>query len=165
MSTRYLEIDSTFRNRNTWSIPGEFEIPVSQSGRGNNVTARDPISDSAVILHWEGNNFQSNTSPSISIQITVEPATSRISAASSQFTIIASGTPGQLHTAEDYYLHAVAVNNATTPAESRRIIKYYYLCNDTARITFEDKFPTSLIPGDLLDIKDPTTTNLPNDPQ
>lgn len=165
MSTRYLEIDSSFRDRNTWPNASEFEIPVSQSGRAGNTTARDPISDSAAITFWEGNNFQSDTPGSISIQITVEPAASRISAASGQFTIIASATAGQLQTADEYYLHAVAVNNATTPAESRRIVKYEYLGNDTARITFVDKFPTSLIPGDVLDISDPTTNNLPNDPQ
>ncbi len=163
MSTRYLEIDSSFRDRNTWPISSEFEIPVSQSGRADNKNARDPISDCAAISYWDSNNFQS--SGGASIQITVEPATSNLSAASGSLTIIASGTPGQLQTEDDYYLHAVAVNNAITPAQSRRIIKYEYLGNDTARITFNDKFQTSLVPGDLLDIGDPTTTALPNDPQ
>jgi len=164
MSTRYLEIDSTYRDRNTWPLASEFEIPVSQSGRAGNTTARDPISDSAAINYWSSNNFQADTPGSITIQITVEPASSRVSAASGQFTIIASAPAGKLQAVNNYYLHAVAVNNATTPAESRRIIDYKYLGNDTAEITFIDKFPTSLVPGDLLDISDPTTTNLPNDP-
>ena len=29
----YLEIDSTYRNRKKWPLSGNFEVPISQSGR------------------------------------------------------------------------------------------------------------------------------------
>ena len=32
-NTRILDIDSTYRNRNEWPLPGAFEIPISQTGR------------------------------------------------------------------------------------------------------------------------------------
>ena len=32
-NARYIEIDSTFRNRKEWPNPAEFEILISQSGR------------------------------------------------------------------------------------------------------------------------------------
>jgi len=38
-NNRYLEFDSTYRNRNEWPLASEFQIPISQSGRKNNTDA------------------------------------------------------------------------------------------------------------------------------
>ena len=43
-NTRYLEIDSTYRNRNDWPLPANFEVPISQTGRKNIYNALDPVS-------------------------------------------------------------------------------------------------------------------------
>lgn len=46
-NTRYIEIDSTFRNRKEYPNPGQFIVPLAQSGtRTNGITAHDPIVDS-----------------------------------------------------------------------------------------------------------------------
>lgn len=42
---RYLEVNSQYRDRNEWSIPAEFDIPLSQSTFTNGRTAIDPIID------------------------------------------------------------------------------------------------------------------------
>ena len=30
---RYLEVDSTYRNRNDWPLAADFQIPIAQTGR------------------------------------------------------------------------------------------------------------------------------------
>ena len=46
-NTRYLEFDSTYRNRNDWPLPAQFEIPISQHGRDSKIQALDPVSNEA----------------------------------------------------------------------------------------------------------------------
>lgn len=52
MNRRYLEIDSTFRNRTLYSNPSNFEILFSQSGCRDSKNAYDPIALSAPIIEW-----------------------------------------------------------------------------------------------------------------
>lgn len=42
--SRYLEFDSTFRDRNKYPFPASFDILLSQSGQRTKYTAEDPIS-------------------------------------------------------------------------------------------------------------------------
>ena len=58
-NTRYLEIDSTYRDRILWPLAGQFEIPISQSGRKSIDTAVDPVSLSVPEIAWTSNNFDS----------------------------------------------------------------------------------------------------------
>ena len=50
-NTRYIEIDSQYRDRNKWPLPGAFEIPISQSGTKDRFSALDPVSSAAIMLH------------------------------------------------------------------------------------------------------------------
>lgn len=52
MSTQYLEINSTYRNRNDWPLPSEFDVFFSQSGSRNKLTSVDPVCKSAIRLIW-----------------------------------------------------------------------------------------------------------------
>jgi hypothetical protein len=55
---RYLEIDSTYRNRNDWPSVGKFEIPISQTGRKDRYNALDPVSlGTPSIEVWTSNNL------------------------------------------------------------------------------------------------------------
>jgi len=44
MSTEYFEINSTYRNRNQFPSPADFDIEISQTGTRNNIQALDPVS-------------------------------------------------------------------------------------------------------------------------
>ena len=55
---RYLEIDSTYRNRNQFPNPSNFEVLISQSGSRNAINAYDPISESAPIKTWRPVDLQ-----------------------------------------------------------------------------------------------------------
>ena len=48
---RYIDIDSSFRNRERFSNPAQFDILISQTGRKSNVfTAIDPIAESVTVF-------------------------------------------------------------------------------------------------------------------
>ena len=49
MSTaRYIEVDSTYRNRLEWPNPAEFEMLISQTGRKDRNNAVDPVSTASI---------------------------------------------------------------------------------------------------------------------
>ena len=41
---RFIEFNSTYRDRNIWPLSAEFEIPIAQSGSKSISTANDPVS-------------------------------------------------------------------------------------------------------------------------
>ena len=56
MNSRYLEIDSTYRDRNKFPLPSNFEIPMAQSARKTLNNAEDPVSLGIPIRAWTCNN-------------------------------------------------------------------------------------------------------------
>jgi len=51
MVKRYLEIDSSFRDRNRFPNPSDFEIPISQTGTRDRFNAIDAVSTSTPIMN------------------------------------------------------------------------------------------------------------------
>ena len=163
-TTRYIEIDSTYRNRNKWPNPAEFEVLVAQSGRKDKMNADDPVSDSAPIknFYWRPNIFAS-TSQSAAIITTVQSvSTTQFGAAGDNKTIIEiTSNTNEFHTLENYYTGAVAYNSNPAKLQSSRIISYIYMGNNRAQITVEGFTTTQ--PNDPIQIIDPSdisdTTN------
>lgn len=58
MNRRYLEIDSTYRNRQCYKLPSDFEVLISQTGDKNRITALDPVSLSAPLELWVPSDFE-----------------------------------------------------------------------------------------------------------
>ena len=56
-NTRYLEIDSTYRNREQFPKPSRFEVLISQTGIRDRFNARDPVSNAAPIVVWNPLTF------------------------------------------------------------------------------------------------------------
>ena len=50
--TKYLEINSTYRNRNQYPNPADFAVNISQTGTKDNLNANDPVSSAAPIRIW-----------------------------------------------------------------------------------------------------------------
>ena len=155
--SRYLEIDSSFRDRNLWPLPGQFEIPISQTGRKSRYDALDPVCLSVPITQWTSNNLDTSSSPSQSISCVID-GSKPISYTSEggNFIIRTSGTFQQL---DDYYV-GLTVRNTTNSSE-RRIVAYKYLYNssgnDYAEISVFPPFSDSTFSiGDSITINDPT---------
>lgn len=156
-NTRYLEIDSTYRDRTLWPLAGQFEIPISQSGRKNIDTAVDPVSLSVPEIAWTSNNFNSAGSAQLAgtIQLLTPPL---IASSSTPSTFIIQCTTNELQQLKDYYLGAVIRN--TTNSQSRRIISFEYLgnngANDLGRISVSPPFTDTIADSDSFTIDDPS---------
>jgi len=160
-NARYIEIDSTFRDRTQWPLPGEFVVLISQSGRKGVQDAVDPYSTAAAKTKWSSNNFQADNLTSPSITVSVETTSGTFGEAGDNNTILVIGSPGELQRIEQYYDSAVIVNAA---GDRRRITGYRYLGNDRAEITIFSAFPAFLADGVPLIIEDPTDVSSPSYP-
>jgi hypothetical protein len=50
--SNFIEINSTYRNRNLWPIPGQFEIPFGTNYNDNTVNSTDSVSLAEPIIKW-----------------------------------------------------------------------------------------------------------------
>jgi hypothetical protein len=158
--SRYVEFDSTYRNRNLFPCAGEFEVPISETGSKGKLDALDPVSLAATKKQWKINEFSVQPSAS-SVTVTVEAITTNPSAASGGLIIEATAATGLLQHQSDYYSGAVAIESASN---YNRIFEYTFFGAANAAGTlergqflFSSSFPTVLAPGDTFDITDPTT--------
>ena len=177
-NTRYIEIDSTYRNRNQWPNPGEFEVLIAQSGRKDKLNSQDPVSLAALLSNsWTYNSFdKKNNSLWISAKVSV--IVSGLGCAGDNKTIIEleSVDSDTFHTEENYYNGTVANNigaliGPTGPAGATtitsRITSYVWLGknsigNDRIQITV-DGF-TKMTEDDTIIINDPTDITDPTNP-
>ena len=166
-STRYIEIDSTYRNRLLWPEPSEFEIPISQSGRSPTaLNAQNPISFMSPTKVWSSNNFDvSVVAPAFGTTIsgTMDLTSPQgIQSTSTQFVMIMA--IGKMQQEPNYYRFAtITIANAT---QDRRIIaSSLYLgvetggVNEQMLVTLISNFVT-IAHGQALTISDPTVLNL-----
>jgi hypothetical protein len=158
-STRYIEIDSTYRDRTKWPNPAEFEVVVAQSGRKDKMIADDPVSDSAPInnFYWNSNLFAvvaGLVGTRHTIVTTVQlVSTPQFGAAGDNKTIIEIiSIANDFQTLENYYAGAVAYNSNPAKLQSSRIISYVYMGNNRAQITVEGFTTTQ--PSDPIQIID-----------
>lgn len=92
MSIQYLEIDSTYRDRNQFPYPGQFDVIISQTGQKNKLTAINPVSlaspvvtyiPSSTTLSYSGFGYipstNTNTATSFILAIPTTANLSRIS--------------------------------------------------------------------------------------
>jgi len=174
--TQYLEITSGRRNRNLNSLPGFFEVPLSQSGQKQAIQALDPVSLAASQLEWtsyafnirQGTGYPSQLIVTIEDITTSGSSTPSIGNATSPTTYIVNTTgtgasgSGALQIADDYYVGAVAAvgDGSTVATDRRRIINYTYLGYDRAEFTFDAIFSSAITAGTTnLYIVDPTNLN------
>jgi hypothetical protein len=158
-NTRYIELDSSYRNRNQWPFPAEFEVPIAQYGDNSQYTALDPVSDAAPILEFTG-NFDFSGGDSITGTVS---ALTGLGALTDIKEIIIEFPIGTLQPGKDYYVGSVL--NDTTAAELRRIDKYCFMEQDglVERGLFRvvDGF-RMLAAGDSITITNPSSNLPPN---
>ena len=147
---RYLEIDSTYRNREQYPDPSHFEVLISQSGTRDAVHAYDPVSDAAPFKTWVPSDVEL-----LGATVPVFPTNTV-----REFTIhvpenVASKTP-------DYYSGypiSVAVPGV---AEIRKILTWTFVSNtpgsiDSFVVTVTEDF--TAIPSGAVTFATATTVN------
>lgn len=127
MTTKYLEIDSTYRNRQHWPSQANFEVEITRPTADD-----DPISYSMPIISWAGNK--------VAISATV------VSSSTTSVVITAVGLPQILN----------YDTNAVFSPPGTRISSYKYLGSNQAEITLSIPIFNALTPGSAVTITDPT---------
>lgn len=145
----YLEIYSTYRDRNIWPNPAEFEVLVSVSGRKSAVNAVDPVTLASPVNAWSSYFFDMNN-PGNSVKGVV---TSNVSLPNGERLITFISQSGSLQQSLDYY--AKAVLKMDISGEESRVNSYEYLGDDKGQLIVNS--PISMLIGDSFHILDPTS--------
>ena len=163
-NARYIEIDSTYRNRNEWPNPAEFEILISQSGRKDKLNAEDPVSLAAPIgISWYPTGFNQGSNP-IKNKIEVEViAPNNTGDLKTTIEVTTTSNSYLLNNIEGYYNGTVLRNTTqdmtgATPVTSR-ITSLDYLGSSSSnsnmyQITVDGAIKFKL--SDTIEINDPT---------
>jgi hypothetical protein len=158
---RYIEVDSTYRNRNLWPKAGEFQVEISQTGTKDRYTAFDPVSLAAPLYCWTSNNFDKLNPGEKTATFTIEPPSSSLPITYSETpsSIIVSAPIGSLQQSNDYYQSAVV----KVGTELSRIYFSKYLGTDL--VLSKDYMQLTLdrevdINAGSIEISDPTDLTL-----
>ena len=127
MTTKYLEIDSTNRNRQLWPLQARFDVEYNRSQIDD-----DPISNAAPSVVWQGGN--------VAVAGTVVSST----------TTTVVFTAANLPTTLNYDTNAIF-----TPPGAR-IRSYTYLGANQAQVTLATAMSSSLAPATPVTITDTT---------
>jgi hypothetical protein len=145
-NTQYLEIDSTYRNRQSWPKPSKFDVLIAQSGRRSGTDAFDPVSLAAPITCWKSNDFHGDGSAKTNVVFSVAGTNNTTSC------FIADAGNSGASAIDNYYLNIVALSSA--PTERRHITSYEYLGENHARISVTPPFSNT--PTSNITLTDPT---------
>lgn len=151
MANYYLELDSTFRDRQSWPLPGNFQAILS-SERGISQTMSDPVCLAEPLNSWTSNLFNVGApgSDNISGQIEIINIGNAGSKKIIEFKV---DNPNILQKRYNYYKNAV-VRNLLNPKSFSRILKYVYQGNNRGQLILSENFEYNF--GDLFKIVDPT---------
>ncbi|ASZ85149.1 169R [Cherax quadricarinatus iridovirus] len=149
--TRYIELDSTRRNRNLWPIPGEFDVPVSNPNYTDRRIYSDPVCAGAPLLSWTSGYF--NTKVLGDEGVECKSLSSKLGNANSARMVEVQQANGTLHTEYNFYKNTI-LRNMEDPGFYGRISEYIYLGKGRAQIYLKD--PIEFHVGDEFMITDPS---------
>ncbi len=155
---RYLELDSTYRNRNLWPKAGEFQVEISQSGTKNRYTALDPVSLAAPLYCWKSNDFDKINGFTLNLSFT---PTNTISNTNTSTLLIVEGEIGTIQQETNYYRNAVLQGMSSSSIHSR-ISSSKYLGIETGKEIMQLTLYTGIDISSItsLSITDPTDLKL-----
>ena len=157
-NSRYLEIDSTYRDRTRFPTPAEFEIPISQNGRKGINDAVDPVSLGIPIFAWSGNNLSTSTSNVSKLVGTVEPKTTALSGSNDTVNFLFNSTNVSMHQLKNYYIGLIIEDSAFF--NRRHITSSTFLGSftnhDRTKLTISSAMPETWVSGNDCVIYDPT---------
>ena len=174
-NARYLEVDSTYRNRKEWPQAAKFVVPISQTGRKGSVDAVDPVSEAAAEITWTADAFDVVSAGDVlstlaNLQVSAIPPPSGAASGTGQLALILTCTAGHAQLARNYYRHAVLVTTAPATVQRSRIADYRYIGlavvggNVVDRMLVRLWTPINVSPGDMVTIQDPTDLTSTTDP-
>jgi hypothetical protein len=155
-STNYIDVDSTYRNRNKWPNPGQFELLNDPGMRSTAKSSLDSVSTMSPDVAWQSNRFDPNVSGSNPITCEVTAVSGYGSTSTGQAIVFKGFGGATLQQIDNYYAHAVvhAPPGGAYTTESR-VLSYTYLggLNEGKIVLLSN---TTLTDGDLFELFDPT---------
>jgi len=171
-SARYLEFDSSYRDRALYPLPSNFSVEMAQSAQGNKLTARDPVSDASPVLIWNNNFIQAYTvsgtgstgtvGSNFVYPVTVSPGPNPGTQGPSIFQIATTATGPALKQVRNFYVGASLGTDATgiyppnPPETIRRILDYQPLDLHNGLVTLDSGLPDSVVGKSGFYIANPT---------
>lgn len=161
MNRRYLSIHSTYRDRNQWPLPADFDVLLSENGVKSRSEALDPVSDAAPIKTFNGSFTKNALSPEVKVNV----LTTGVGVSSEPAHFFITAAAGSLRRPNDFYIGAT-IELENSGVISRRTVKSYEFDEegDQAEITVFNPFPDIMMtPGTTGAIKNGTealTTSL-----
>lgn len=162
-SLKYIEIDSTYRNRNLWPKASDFDVIISQNGANNQINAVDPVCLSAPEKTWSGIYFNANGGGS-SIIVKSDLSSTNIGNSSDLVTFIIQGTVTDVLQTENGYYNGAIIKIDSIAGTEKRIVTYEYIGNNRARITVSSSYGSVLTNNLDLIITDPSDISDVNSP-
>jgi hypothetical protein len=150
----FLELDSTFRNRQQWPLPGEFEVLLSQTGRNTQQNMVDPTCTTLPSNTWTGAYFNENALGNLAVQGTVTTS------CCAPVITLTPVFPATFETRKDYYKKSI-VQNLTTPSQISTILESSDLGGGKMQIVVRNE-NFSFNVGDTLTILDSSDFSDPN---
>ena len=158
---RYIEIDSSYRDRVKNPSPADFTLELAQTGNKDKFNAVDPISTAAPTLIFTG-NFDLSGGDTVSGTVTA--ITPGIGAAGDNVNVSVSMTAGEMQQIKNWYVGSVLRD--TTISENRRIIESKYINTtgglDRGIFTVLSAYGNTFAVGDAVTIINPSDNSLPN---
>ncbi len=164
-NARYIELDSTFRDRKLWPEPSEFECPIAQCGVSNEArTAINTVSFAAPLVTWTSNLFDTANPGNAVLSGVVDTAsTGGINAWTNNQAILisyntANAAPQQ---APDYYAFAPIHQPVSNERTSVITSTYMGIIGGFHKLLVTLASPIlTLAAGDPIDIIDPTEVGI-----
>ena len=153
-SIRYLEFDSSFRNRKQYPLPSTFVVEMSQTAQGDRFTALDPLCESSPVLVWNTTFVEGGVANTIA-NITVSSATLPGLEGNTIFKI-STVAPNNLRQVRNYYVGSPLVTTNAGVTTVRRIIEYLPLNANNAIVTLDSALPDAVIGLTNFHIDNPT---------
>lgn len=148
---RYLEIDSSFRNRDQYPYPSNFVVEMAQSGQKSASTALDPVCNASPILVWNNSFTEAPWASNVVQNITVSPVGPPSADGTNVFQITSQTGPNQLRQVSGFYNGSALATSGTgtvfpltPPITVRRILDYQPLNIYNAMVTVDSAIPDAL---------------------
>jgi hypothetical protein len=140
---RYLEVDSTYRDRKEFTHPSQFQVSINGNNITNKLEAKDSVCNSAPILVWN-NNFREDTNGfltnffSTGSFLTVSPVNSPTTNGNQTFLV---NSTIRLRQVRDFYVGCNLSKYSVISSINRRITQYLPLNLNNAIVTLEQALP------------------------
>jgi hypothetical protein len=128
MTTKYIEIDSTYRDRNKFPLSSQFDLVISQTGIKGKKEALDPVCESSPIVIFNTSMIYDTTSLEIKDLEVVSPDVSTLTQSPTDPSKLLMRTTYYLRPETDFYVGcSLGIGTGGFTYEYRRVIAYEYV--------------------------------------